>query len=95
MSTAFSTTRFSVGPHGKLSLVTVFNGSTDNGDDNVGPIVAAPVPTKLNQAVNVSTTSIKFISRDSNGLGSRAVYLFTVTNPNAFHVSFNAFYFFD
>jgi hypothetical protein len=95
VSTAFSSTQFSVAPHGKLQLIAAFNGSTSHGGDNMGPVVAAPMPTKLNQALNVTTTSIKFISRDSNGLTSRAIYLFTVTNPNAFHVSFVVSYFFD
>lgn len=95
MSTAFSSTQFSVAPHGKISLIAAFNGSTNSGGDNMGPVVAAPMPTKLNQAVNVTTTSIKFVKRDSNGLSSRTVYLFTVTNPNSFHVSFIVSYFFD
>ena len=95
MSKAFSSTQFSVGAHGKVSLVAAFNGNTSSGGDNMGPVVVLPMPTKLNQAVNVTTTSIKFVSRDSNGLTSRAVYLFTVANPNAFHVSFVLSYFFD
>ncbi len=95
MSTAFNGTVFSVAAHSSISLEVAFNGNTTSGGDNMGPLVVAPLPTRLNQSVNVSTSSIKFLRRDSNGLTSRCIYLYTVTNRNSFNVSFVTDFFFD
>lgn len=95
MSTAFNGTVFSVAAHSSISLEVAFNGNTTSGGDLVGPMAVAPQPTRLNQSVNVSTTSVKFLRRNSNGLTSQCIYLYTVTNRNAFHVSFVTEFFFD
>ena len=95
MSVLFSPTQFTVAAHGRVSLVAAFNGSTQAGGDQVGPVVACPLPIGLNRSVNVTTTSVKFLGRNSDGLTSKTIYLFTVSNPNAFHVTFVVQYLID
>lgn len=95
MSVLFSPTQFTVAAHGSVSLQAAFNGSAQTGGDQVGPVVACPLPTKLNESVNVTTTSIKFLRRNSDGLTSKTIYLFRVSNPNGFHVTFTVQYLID
>lgn len=91
----YDTNEFTVAAHSTFSLRAAFNGNTTSGGDNMGPVVVGAWPTRLNQSVNVSTTAFLPISRDGNGLTSRVVYLFTVTNHNSFHVTFSIQYFCD
>lgn len=95
MSFVNGTTQFSIAPGATLSLVSAINGTTSSGGDYVGPLVAVAFPTKLNQSLKISTTAVKALHRDGNGLTSRVVYLYTVTNNNSFSVKFVVDKFFD
>ena len=95
MSTVFSNTQISIGAGATVSLRLAFNGNTQQGGDYHGPVVGDALPTRIQQSLRVSTFSSMRIRVDPNGLTSRTVYLFRVTNPNTFHVVFNMEFFFD
>ena len=89
MDNIFSTQPFTIAAGATVSLQVAFNGDPHLGGDYFGPIVADPLPTRVMQSLRVSNVTSMRISRDSNGLTSRTVYLFRVSNQNSFHVTFN------
>ena len=95
MSSVTGTTHFTVAAGATFSLTTAFNGTTTHGGDYVGPMVAVPVPNPLKVSLKVSTTTVKFLHENDDGLTSTCIYLYTVTNTNSFSVKFRVDKFFD
>jgi hypothetical protein len=88
MELVFDTTNIGIAAGASLNLRVAFNGSLNSGGDYFGPVLADPTPFHNNQSLRISTLTSMKLSSDAGGLTSRTVYLFRVSNPNAFHVTF-------
>lgn len=86
MSVVYGSTMFFIPAGQTWRFTSAINGDTTNGGDYVGPLVAVGVPSDLQQAVSITPTNARFISRDSDGLSSQTVYDYSVTNQNSFGV---------
>lgn len=95
MSMVYGNTKFFIPAGQTWSFTSAINGDTTNGGDYVGPLVAVGVPDDLQQAVTITTTNFRAISRDPNGLTSRTVYDYSVTNNNPFAVTIRLDKFFN
>jgi hypothetical protein len=76
-------------------FTSAINGDTTSGGDYVGPLVAVGIPSHLRQEVTITPTNARILSRDENGLTSRTVYDYSVSNNNAFGVTIRLDKFFD
>lgn len=86
MSLVTGSVKFFIAAGQTFSFTSAINGDTVSGGDYVGPLVAVGVTDGLEQEVIITTTNVRFISRNSDGLTSQAVYDYSVTNPNGFGV---------
>lgn len=87
MSIVYGTTKFFIPAGQTWGFSSAINGNPTNGGDYVGPLVAVGIPDDLQQEVAITPTNARFISRDNNGLTSRTVYDYSVTNNNSFGVT--------
>ena len=95
MSLVYGSTHFFIPSGQNWSFTSAINGNTGTGGDYVGPLVALAVPDGLNQSVEITTTRVEFLSRNSDGLTSQCVYHYSVTNNNPFGVTIRLDKFFD
>lgn len=95
MSLVYGNTQFFIPAGQTWGFVSAINGDTTNGGDYVGPLVAAGIPAGLQQAVTITPTNPRFISRNPDGLTSQTVYDYSVTNNNAFPVTIRLDKFFN
>jgi hypothetical protein len=95
MSLVYGSTKFFIPAGQTWGFTSAFNGDTTNGGDYVGPMVAVGVTDDLQQEVTITPTNVRFISRNSDGLTSQAVYDYSVTNQNTFGVVIRLDKFFD
>jgi hypothetical protein len=86
MSLAYGNTQFWIPAGQTWDFTSAINGDPTNGGDYVGLLVVVGVPDDLQQGVSITPTNVRFISRDDNGLTSRTVYDYSVTNNNPFPV---------
>ena len=87
MTLVYGQTKFFIPGGQTWSFTSAINGDPTNGGDYVGPLVAVGVPDDLQEAVTITATNFRAISRDSNGFTSRTVYDYSVTNNNSFPVT--------
>ena len=95
MALVIGSTLFFLSSGQTFFITSAINGNTSTGGDYVGPLVAIAVPSALHQSVDISTVKVEFLSRDSNGLTSRCVYHYSITNNNGFGVTVRLDKFFD
>jgi len=95
MSLVYGSTHFFIPSGQTWGFTSAINGDTTNGGDYVGPLVALGVPDDLHQSVDVTTTKVEFLSRNSDGLTSQCVYHYSVTNNNSFGVTLRLDKFYD
>lgn len=95
MSLAYGSTMFFIPAGQTFGFTSAINGNTSSGGDYVGPLVVVGVPSALHQAVSITTTNVRFLSHNNDGLTSQAVYDYAVTNPNAFGVTVRLDKFYD
>ena len=86
MPLIYGSTKFFIPAGQTWNFTSAINGDPSNGGDYVGPLVAVGVADGLQQEVAITPTNVRFISRNSDGLTSQAVYDYSVTNGNTFGV---------
>jgi hypothetical protein len=87
MAVVYGNTKFFIRAGEAWNFTSAINGDPTNGGDYVGPLVAVGVPDGLQQAVTITPTNFRAVSRDNNGLSSRTVYDYSLTNNNSFPVT--------
>jgi hypothetical protein len=83
MGVVYGSGKFFIDAGQTAGFTTAFNGDPTNGGDYMGPVVVCGVCDDLQQEVSVSPTNLRSISVDPNGLTSRVVYDYAVTNNNS------------
>lgn len=95
MSIIIGNTKFFIPAGETWDFTSAVNGDLTNGGDYVGPLVAAGIPDGLQQKVTITPTNPRIISRNPDGLTSKMVYDYSVTNNNTFPVTIRVDKFFN